>query len=329
MNSIQVIHDLRLASMKNRFIIHICLLLTFILQSAIAQRMPFNIDNTNFKAEELVQGVIATEYECKKIDGAVWAKLKTGEAECIRYWSSGLGAHIQTNRILVYIPSDQMSFDVAFESYTKLNPLIMNKIASDMQALVSAPFILLSRPGIFGSSGEHKQRRRKLESQLMSAALDEIKQKYAVTEFVIVGLSGGGHVLASLLGLRSDIVCGVPASSVSSPKLRWTQFGRASDLTGFVDSYEPLENLNNTTFHPKLRIFVLGDPQDTNVPWSTQTPLADKLRELGVAVETIHATGSDIQHHFLGTSGLKLARLCFYDATTPEILIFSKSGLKG
>jgi hypothetical protein len=315
--------------MHIKHIIRVFLYFTFCLQSAIAQRAPFNTENTNFKGEDLVKGVVATEHECAKINEAVWAKLKTGEAECIRYWPSGIQVLNQTKRILIYIPSDQMSFDAAFDSYSKLNPLILNKTASDMQTLVSAPFILLSRPGIFGSSGEHKQRRRKLESQLMSAALDGIKQRYIASEFVIVGLSGGGHVLASLLGLRSDIVCAIPASSVSSPKLRWTQLGRTSDLTGFADSYEPLENLENTIFHPKLRVFVLGDLRDTNVPWSTQTPLADKLRELGVAVETINAIGSDTQHHFLGTSGLKLGRLCFHDVTTQEILEFSKLGLNG
>lgn len=292
-----------------------------------AQRVPFMQGDDNFRAEELVKGVAATQQQCALIGTAVWARTATGEAECIRYWASGMQGPV--SRVLIYIPSDQMAFDTPAASYVRLNPSAMQNLADGMQSRAQTPFILLSRPGIFGSSGEHKQRRRELEPRLMSAALDEIRKRYAISEFSLVGLSGGGHIVASLLGWRSDIVCAVPASSVSSPRMRWQGLGRTSDLTGHADSYEPVENLKPGLFHPRLRVFVLGDPKDGNVMWATQTPLADRLRALGVAVETVHGEGSDSQRHVLGNSGQRLGALCLQGMTTQDILEVAARGLKG
>jgi hypothetical protein len=299
------------------------------LGAAYAQRVPFAEGDANFRAEELLNGVAATQQQCALAGTAVWARTATGEAECIRYWASGMKVYGPISRVLVYIPSDQMAFDTPNASYTGLKPSSMQSLANGMQARAEAPFILLSRPGIFGSSGEHKQRRRELEPRLVSAALDEIKKRYSISEFSLVGLSGGGHIVASLLGWRTDIVCAVPASSVSSPRMRWQGIGRTSDLTGYADSYEPVENLKPGHFHPRLRVFVLGDPKDGNVPWSTQTPLADRLRTLGVAVEAVHAEGSDSQRHVLGNSGQRLGALCLHGRTTKEILEIAAQGLKG
>lgn len=297
--------------------------------AAHAQRVPFSEGDGNFSEEGLVQGVAATQQQCASVGMAVWARTATGEAECIRYWAAGMNVYGPVSRVLVYIPGDQMAFDAPAASYTRLSPQAMQNLANGMQSRVETAFILLSRPGIFGSSGDHKQRRREVESRLMSAALDEIKKRHAIGEFSLVGLSGGGHVVASLLGWRADVVCAVPASSVSSPRLRWQGMGRTSDLTGHADSYEPVDNLKPGVFHPRLRVFVLGDPKDSNVLWSTQTPLADRLRELGVPVETVHGEGSDAQRHVLGSSAQKIGSLCLRERTTQEILEIAARGLKG
>jgi dienelactone hydrolase len=56
-----------------------------------------------------------------------------------------------------------------------------------------------------------------MESRQINAALDVLKQQWSIKEFVIAGQSGGGHVTASLLTMRNDIVCAVPTSAPSSP----------------------------------------------------------------------------------------------------------------
>jgi hypothetical protein len=297
--------------------------------SAHAQRIPMDTTDGYFTAQALVQGVAATQDQCAGVPNAVWAQAPGGAAECIRYWAAGLPAVGPTPRVMVYIPSDQMAFDQADAGYTTRNPKIVQGLTDGMQARAGVPFILLSRPGTFGSSGEHKQRRRELEPRLMSAALDAIKARHGITELVLVGLSGGGHIVASLLGWRSDIVCAVPTSSVSSPRLRWQGMGRTADLTGYTDSYEPVDHLRREVFHPQLRVFVLGDLKDSNVVWATQTPLAERLKALGADVTLLNGEGSDGQRHALGGSGQRVGAMCLRGATTQDIVDTAARGLKG
>jgi hypothetical protein len=297
--------------------------------SAHAQRIPMDTGDGYFTAQALVQGVAATADQCAGVANAVWAQAAGGSAECIRYWASGLPAGGAVPRVMVYIPSDQMAFDQADAGYATRNPKIVQGLADGMQARAGVPFVLLSRPGTFGSSGEHKQRRRELEPRLMSAALDAIKARHGISELVLVGLSGGGHIVASLLGWRSDIVCAVPTSSVSSPRLRWQGMGRTADLTGYTDSYEPVDHLRRDVFHPQLRVFVLGDLKDSNVVWATQTPLADRLKALGADVTLLNGEGSDAQRHALGASGQRVGAMCLRGETTQEIQEAAARGLKG
>lgn len=292
-------------------------------------RMPFATGDENFSVEGLVRGIAASEQQCAMVTNGVWARAPGGQAECIRYWAAGISAAKPVPRVLVYIPPDQMAFDQPDVTYSSRNPKLMQSLVNGMQSYVDVPLILLSRPGTFGSSGEHKQRRREPEPRLVSAALDQIKKRYGIDELVLVGLSGGGHIVASLLGWRSDIVCAVPASSVSSPRLRWEGMGRTSDLTGYTDSYEPVDHLKRDVFNRNLRVFVLGDPKDSNVLWATQTPLAERLNELGATIEKIHGEGSDSQRHALGASARRVGALCLQDKSTSEILKIVAHGLKG
>jgi hypothetical protein len=292
-------------------------------------RIDFDPGNENFTERGLVRGIKATKAACSQVQGAVWAALSAAEGECVRYWVAGL-TETNSSSVLFYFSGDLLARDRLLETdYVWLNPQKMQSTVVARQALLGVPYIVVGRPGMYGSSGEHKQRRRAEEGRLVSSAIDEIKKVHKLTDISVVGQSGGGHVVASLLTYRSDIVCAVPASSVSSPRMRWQLRGQAMDFTGFVDSYEPVDNLAQGRFNPKLRVFVLGDPQDSNVPWNTQLPLAVRLRELGVQVEVLEGQGSGRERHGLNASALMIGSLCSQGHTTPEILIKTKEGLKG
>ena len=295
---------------------------------AHAQRVPFSTGDGNFSGEALMRGMTATAEQCAAVTNAVWAQVPGGPAECIRYWPAGL-AQGGNARVLVYLPGDQISSGKPEATYESRNPKNMQALVDAMQAKAGLPFILMSRPGMLGSSGEHGQRRREPEARLVSAALDQLKAKHGISELGVVGLSGGAHTLASLLGWRSDIVCAVPASSSSSPKLRWQALGLTADVTGYSDSYEPLPNLKREMFHPQLRVFLVGDPKDTEVPWQSQTPLADRLRALGAAVEVITVEGTGPRRHSTGASGQAIGSLCLAGKPTAEILEVAARGLKG
>ncbi|MBC5764934.1 alpha/beta hydrolase family protein [Ramlibacter albus] len=307
---------------------YLAVLPVFLALAAHAQRVPFPTGDAHFTAEQASRGVQATEQECAKVSPAVWARAAGGAAECIRYWFAGFDGD-RAKSVVVYMPGDQLVGSGVDPSYTRRRPSDMQKIAHQMQTKLGTPFLLLTRPGIFGSSGTHRERRREPEARLMQAAVDAIKQKHGIEEFALVGQSGGGHTVASLLGWRQDIACAVPTSAVSSPRARWEVKGFKRDLTGFSDSYEPVEHLQPGAFHPKLRVFVLGDPRDSNTPWETQQPLARKLKSLGVATELVEGEGADGERHHLGASGQLLGALCLKGATTKEILDVAAKGLKG
>ena len=158
-----------------KWLVATCLLAAAMAGHAQTMRVPFATDDENFSADDLVRGVAASAQQCVKVANAVWAQAPDGPAECIRFWVAGFTAGTLVPRVLVYFPPDQMAFDQPDAAYVKRNPKVMQSLVDGMQARAGVPFILLSRPGIFGSSGEHKQRRRELESRLMSVALDEIK----------------------------------------------------------------------------------------------------------------------------------------------------------
>ena len=163
----------------------------------------------------------------------------------------------------------------------------------------------------------------------MSAAIDAIKERHGIQKISVAGFSGGGHVVASLLTMRSDVECAVPASANSAPKMRWTMRGLTQDLTGYSDSFEPGEHLSAALAATGVRVFVLGDLNDMNVPWSTQLVLAKRLKQLGVAVEELEGEGTGPARHDLAGSSTLIGSMCMKGATTQEILERVKQGLKG
>lgn len=276
-------------------------------------------ETDTFTNRGVVQGIKATESQCKETSGAVWAKYSDSEGECIRYWQTGLKTS-GNKRVILFFHGDILAGNsVLDKSYEKKSPATMPTTWNNFFPDNAKPTIFIGRPGAYGSSGDHTQRRRPAESKIISAAIDSLKKKYNIEEIVITGQSGGGHVTASLITHRSDIVCAVPASSPSSPKLRAQIRGRSQDTTGYNDSYEPVENLKNRVFHPKLRVFVVADENDTNVPFASQTILADKLKEQKVSALVIRGEATGSEKHRLFATGFKVASFCFDDLSDDEI----------
>lgn len=299
--------------------------------SSNAQRIPINLTDNNFNGNDLMQGVFATPAQCSAIQDAVWAQADSENGECIRYWKAGFPSSHSVTALnaLFYVPGDQLVAGKPEVTYTTRSPKVMQELVNLMQGRIGIPFILVATPGTFGSSGEHSQRRRPLESKLMSAALNEIKKRHSIQNLTLVGLSGGGHIVASLLNLRSDIVCAVLASAVSAPKMRWNSLGLLIEVTGYSDSYEPIEFLNLSNFHPQLRIYVLGDRMDTNVPWITQISIAEKLNSIGANVQVLNGLGGGSQRHALGESGRVIGAMCLQGKSNLDIRELEKLGFNG
>lgn len=286
--------------------------------AASAQRTEFTAEG-DFSEAAIRRGVKATQAQCDAVPNGLWAADRDG-GECLKYWAAGMEQQ-PTRRVVVFLHGDVwVGPGRPNTGYLNSTNRSVQRFAQEWAKRLEVPFVFIGRPGTHGSSGDHMQRRRPAESRLVSAALDVLKARYGIEEFVIAGQSGGGHVTASLLTLRSDIVCAVPTSAPSSPSVRWKMRGWKRDSTGHEDSYEPTQHLDKARLHPALRVFVVGDPQDTNVVWPSQTILAERLRQLGVPTEVIEARGTGPELHGLPNSARNVAGWCARDVPTEEIL---------
>jgi len=296
--------------------------------AALAQPAEFTPEG-DFSESAVRRGVVATREQCAAVDGAVWADAGSHGQACIRYWAAGFPGK-PVARAIVFLHGDVwVGAGKTSAAYLNNSVSRIQRDAESWSRRIAAPYVFVGRPGTHGSSGDHMQRRRVAESRILSTALDRVKEHLAIGEWVVAGQSGGGHVTAALLTQRSDIVCAVPTSAPSSPRVRWSLRGLKRDTTGFADSYEPTEHLGGARMHPRLRVFVLGDPQDRNVVWPSQSILADRLKETGVAVETLAGEGTGPDRHGLSASARIVAGWCHQDLQTPEILRRAAEGLRG
>jgi dienelactone hydrolase len=281
-----------------------------------------------FTDAAIVRGVKATREQCVALPGGVWAEPPGESGECLRYWHAGL-AEDNPQRPLFFFAGDLLGATGVFRGYAGTHPAAVQSTVNAAAKRLGVPYIFLARPGTYGSSGEHKQRRRVAEARLVSAAIDEIKQKHGLTEIGLAGVSGGGHVVASLIGYRSDIVCAVPASAVSSPQMRVKLRGWTVDATGYHDSHEPIDHLDKAVMHPALRVIVVGDPADSNVPWPVQTALAERLAAIGRPAQVVEVEGTGSERHVTNESARVLGAMCLKNQSNEEIRQRAGQGLKG
>lgn len=302
---------------------------------AVAANMVIDSSNGVFGKEPVMGVVQASAQECAQIDAAgvgraVWVTVGLNGydyQECIRYYPYGLSATRSGNpQAIVYFSGDIWGSNGVDTTYLKSKPQDKQNESMQWSRKLNQPYIFVARPGTYGSSGVHKGARKPLESLLMTEALNQIKQRHSIANYVLVGHSSGGHVVASLLSKRQDVICAVASSAPASPMLRATLKKASSP----VREFEPVNNLfSSTLHHPKLRVFVLGDLKDSNTPWASQKVLADKLQSLKWPVSTINLTAKDSSHHILADQARTIAGLCAQNQSTVQIkTIVEASGFK-
>ena len=123
------------------------------------------------------------------------------------------------------------------------------------------PYIHLARPGTYGSSGAHAQRRTQREIDVVSAALDAIKAAHGYHRLHLVGYAEGGHTAAALLAQRTDVGCVVLASALVSVRSRLAELGRSEDVTGNRDPIDPIALVGKIAKRPELAHFRRDRPR--------------------------------------------------------------------
>ncbi|SFJ72446.1 alpha/beta hydrolase [Bradyrhizobium sp. Gha] len=167
-----------------------------------------------------------------------------------------------------------------------------------------------------------KIRRTLLEIRVANAVLDALKQQYGFKRFHLVGHSGGGHTVAGLVQLRTDIGCAVIASAAISLRSQMRDSGHP--IVGQYPYYDPIDHVDVLKQRPDLRLFVVSDRNDKVVSYRSQLEFVERVKAYNLSITQVTATATDKNSHDLFYQGLRLAVDC---AHREYDLINAPSGL--
>jgi pimeloyl-ACP methyl ester carboxylesterase len=249
--------------------------------------------------------------------GAVWAEYNGGH-DCIRYFVAG---DIATSSVAIVFLGGDRHLDAALDPKDIQNNTIAKQqaIADRLARRTRVPFIIVARPGTYGSSGSHFHTRRIAEFRAIDAALDELKNKFHLNRFVILGHSGGATAGAALLTMgRRDISCAVLTSGAFSLVER-DQFldkkkgkvPRAKSDKRYAKLYDPLQHVDGIEHDESREILIIGNQRDNITPFAFQRKFASSIRRAGHRVELIaHDAFAPSFHNLKSHIGLTKAAEC-------------------
>jgi dienelactone hydrolase len=267
-----------------------------------------------FSADDVISGVRPDPSRSEDA-GLVWVAPEGG-GDYLRFY--GASGEMSGDNPLIFLSGDVIErgnhFDnniVVSDHYRTLSPYIMQAEAEAFSIALGQTFVNLARPGIYGSSGDHRQRRREREVALVDSALDRLKEAFGWSRLDVAGLSGGGHLVGMLMARRSDIDCAVIASGNVAVRTRIQERGHLVDSTGYSDFVDPMNCISDVARHPPRRIIVLTDPLDQVVSATVQTSYVNALRQAAVTVDHRHLPAPDPRHHFLRFPALLAASVAY------------------
>jgi hypothetical protein len=254
-------------------------------------------------------------------------------SECIRYYPSSKVA--RAPRVVFFFHGDLLDGRTPLPS-ASVNNSVAGKL-KEAQGLAGAnnvPFVVVGRPGAFGSSGAHAERRRPKEYFSLNAAVDAIKARHGIGEIILSGQSGGANVVAALLSFgRSDVACAVATSGNYDVIGRANRIHEASrsprrgcDVTGFCDAYNVTDFVSGIARAPGRRIFIVGDPGDSNTPFEFQQAFAEKLRKAGHDAILVQAKGEGPDRHRLAHMATRTAGWCNAGLSSEDITAKIQAG---
>lgn len=307
-------------------------LLWALMSTAVAAEVP---QYTTMSPEGLRTGVLLRQADCPDRAGFAWvaAPYPDGVAEgvCIRYYAAGLAA---TNRTaIVFLHGNRLNYVYdddgklvrigVSDSYGTPSEASLQRAAEMQSNILGHPFIIIGRPGNYGSSGIASEQYRRRETRLVNAALDVIKQRHGVDAFGVAAQSGGGPALAGLLAYRDDIRCAAFSSSLTAiaERERTASRTRVPTLSERTpELYDPIREVGQIRASQDRRIFVVGDTEDRLIPFSAQQAYADALHRQGLQVAVTTSTAIGANRHSLGATGQRAVGWCIDGVADAEII---------
>jgi hypothetical protein len=258
-----------------------------------------------FDPAAVVAGIRIDRPACRAFERdetAVWVEAG-GRGSCLRYYAAGLAAAPARNPVvMLWLNGDVLgpNGDNADKRQKGFGPVEMVDLERRLSARFGVPSVFLARPGTYGSAGKHHALRgRPLEADRVAAAIAVLKARYRVDAWALAGHSGGATLAAEMLARRDDLRCVVLSSGASAYRAYLEARGLlrpGATLTRF----DPSASLDRIRPDRDRRIFVIGDPRETNVPFATQALYFDGLVARGHAARLVPlARATDARHHDL------------------------------
>lgn len=267
-----------------------------------------------FSENELLAGKSIDRAACAGMPHAVWVEHAHG-TECIRYYAS---RGLQGARIAVFYFHGDVTDGQRVVNYRSASLAAQLRIAASYARRFGVPFVLVARPGAYGSSGSHAARRRPKEFHSLNAALDAIRARHEIEQVALAGQSGGATSVGALLTLgRTDVSCAAGASG-GYAVLELAAQRRLS--ARYADAYDVIQHTGSIRPDPRRRIFIIGDPLDKQTLFPQQREFAERIARAGHQVTLIESRGRGNRQHGLREEGLIAASLCAKGAPTDSIL---------
>ncbi|QCO17723.1 alpha/beta hydrolase (plasmid) [Azospirillum brasilense] len=284
-----------------------------------------------FSNTVVAEGVTITREACATLEAqetAAWVEVD-GRGECLRYYAAGLRPAPGPNPIAAaWMHGDIMGSKPTSVGHQEgLGVAAMIDQERALAERFGIPFLFLARPGAYGSSGRFwTTRHTPREAALMNVLLDTLKARYGVTDWALGGHSAGGTLTAEFLARRNDLRCAVISSGAPAYRAYLEARGLQRVLARPQGWFDPADSLDRIPRAPKRRVFVIGDPRETNIPFDTQRGYYDALTARGHAAWLVPLERAPApRRHNLVDFGETALGLCGSGADTGRILATLKA----
>ena len=166
-----------------------------------------------YQPETLMKEYEVNETSCKSNPNNVWAVVDN-KGDCIRYYAAGF-SNGPNKSAIIYIHGDRLWGEKPI-GYDDNDSDKQQQNVEEIHKALGLPFVMIARPGTYGSSGSHAHRREMREVELVDAAIKVIRDRYKIEQTALTGQSGGGTVAAYVLTKQPDLNCVVLTSSALS-----------------------------------------------------------------------------------------------------------------
>ena len=287
------------------------------------QRLRSAAEADCFEAGSLTRGVPPPVSPHEAPRDTVWVEVD-GAVDCIRYYAAGASGG-GTEAALIYLHGDRLRGETPV-SYGDNTPWQQQDIADAAHRLTGLPFVLLARPGTYGSSGCHAHRRTARELRVVDAAVRAIRTRYGMARTGLAGQSGGAAVAAYALTQQPDLCCVVLTAGALSMQAIVALDPSSIYDTQMLGLYDPVAHVAEVKAEADRCVVVVASEGDRISPPANQRKYADALARHGHCVHFMWGQGAGEHRHTLDRTGWAVAAWCLNGVPPDQIASRLRAG---